>query len=118
MGPSEAGGFSCRYHPAVLPLFRPRIWTLNSGKDRAGRVWYDEWFGKQHHVDAIAAVSKGDEAWISDGSVNEQAVARRSFVVHVVNSIFEAPKPGEPKDDSFSTYFATGLKRALLERDI
>ena len=111
LGPTEAGGFDCRYHPAVLPKYRPRIWTLNSGIDQRGEVWYEEWFEQQDHVLAIGALSRGDTDWLSRGSAHDQAVARRCFVVHIATPLYEVPADCGACDHSLSNYFAAGLKR-------
>ena len=103
LGPTEAGGFECRYHPAILPKYRPRIWTVNSGGDK-NKVDFEDWFRKQQHTEALQALCRKDGDWLLKANAHDQAVARRAFIVHVTDLLFAVLPPGEDFTGA-SSYF-------------
>jgi hypothetical protein len=108
LGPTETGGYDCRYHAAVLPKYRPRIWTINSGLDGEGARDFENWFDSQMNASALAALSRGDTAWLRKASAHDRAVARRACVVHITDPLFDTlPALGE--GSGASTYFNSAL---------
>ena len=109
LGPTESGGFDCRYHSAVMPKYRPRIWTLNSG-GTSDAVDFEDWFKKQLNTEALEALSNRDGAWLSTASAHDKAIARRAFIVHVTDPLFTPPS-ADVVDDCLgaNSYFEQGL---------
>ena len=94
LGPTEAGGFECRYHPAILPKYRPRIWTLNSGGD-VNNIDFEDWFKRQQNTEPLQALSSKDGNWLLEANAHDRAVARRAFIVHVTDRLFDVLPAGE-----------------------
>jgi hypothetical protein len=114
LDPKESGGFDCRYSPAIFCRRTPRIWTLNDGRTANGRN-YEEWFQSSHNVSGLTALSKRNLAELQQQSEHQLAIARRAFIVHVPDMLFEvAAEDAEGEVDDDEVYFREGMKQCGL----
>lgn len=76
----------CRYHNAVLPARRPRIFAINSGLTAEGHVDYGAWF-RNEGVPILSSLVNRDAQGIRRYSADEQAVLRRTVIFPVTGPL-------------------------------
>jgi len=109
LDPNEAGGYDCRYHPALFAKWTPRIWTLNSGMVE-GAVCYEWWFEQHHATQGLVALTTGDAGFFARASAGDCAIARRAFIIKIATPLYEVDD-GDQADSDTEQHFSAGLEK-------
>ena len=87
--PNEVGCFTCRWHDAAIPKFRPRLGAVNSGKmqckSKGDMITDYGWWFEVNRCPPGAALARGDEAELQKMSDHHQAIARRIMICKIEN---------------------------------
>jgi hypothetical protein len=74
-----------------------------SGGD-VNNVDFEDWFRKQQNTEPLEALSRKDGDWLLNANAHDRAVARRAFIVHVTDLLFNVLPSGDDFTGA-SSYF-------------
>ena len=79
---AEPGGYPARYHVALFPKNKPRMFAVNAGLED-GAIDYGWWFAKQPFCYPLALLARKNEEDLAKCTDAQQAIARRTIIFNI-----------------------------------